>query len=180
MSEADKTLIDTISQAQNGSREAFARLLEDHYDTIYRFAYRYTESTPDAEDITQNVCIKLAKSLSQYRSEAKFTTWLYRIVLNTAKDHARSTKRHEPSAPQLPEQTEQPDLSTPRLLDQILGEIDKMGTGFKETVLLVIAEGLSHAEAGEILDVSESTISWRLFETRKRLKANTEIASTST
>ena len=40
MSEADKTLIDTISQAQNGSREAFARLLEDHYDTIYRFAYR--------------------------------------------------------------------------------------------------------------------------------------------
>ena len=50
----------------------------------------------------------------------------------------------------------------PVLLAQVLQEIDQMGTGFKETVLLVLAEGLTHAEAGDVLKVSESTISWRI------------------
>lgn len=162
-----------ISAAQRGDGQAFGQLLEECYDSIYRFAYRWCGNKADAEDITQQACIKLAQSIGQFRFEAAFSSWLYRLVINCAKDWYKSQNRHqhdniddwiEPE--RAPDQTAENNI----YLQQLLRLLDQMAEGFKETALLVHGEGLSHAEAAAILHLKESTVSWRLHEVRKQLQ----------
>ncbi|WP_062063448.1 RNA polymerase sigma factor [Cellvibrio sp. OA-2007] len=171
MNAADQS--ELIRTAQGGDSQAFAQLLANQYDSIYRFAYRWCGNPSDAEDITQLACIKLAQTIAQFRFEAAFSSWLYRLVINCAKDWYKSQNRHqhdnidhwiEPE--RAPDQTAENSI----YLQQLLGLLDQMAEGFKEAALLVHGEGLSHAEAAAILQVKESTVSWRLHEIRKQLQ----------
>ena len=85
---------DLIKQAQRGDRRAFELILQAHYDVMYRMAYKWCGNGTDAEDITQNACIKLARSIDSFQFQSAFLTWLYPLVINTAKDWARSHARH--------------------------------------------------------------------------------------
>ncbi len=162
-----------VREAQAGDRRAFADLLERHYTRIYRFAYRWCGNRSDAEDITQQACIKLARSLAQFRFESAFTSWLYRLVINCAQDWHKSQSRHQGDSLEVvgDPATGEASAETPVYLRQVLGLLDHMAEGFKETALLVYAEGLTHAEAAQILSLKESTVSWRLHEIRKQLQA---------
>ena len=163
-----------IKQAQNGDAHAFEALLDDYYDTIYRFAYKWCGSREDAEDITQQACIKLARAIGQFRFDAAFTSWLYRLVINCAKDWSRSQRRHTAEHVDEAEfgqgSAASGDAGEQRvLLAQVWTELEACADGIKEAVLLVHAEGMTHAEAARVLDVKESTVSWRLHEARKKL-----------
>ena len=161
---------DLIRASQKGDRSAFARLLELVYDVILRFTMKWVSHVSDAEDITQTLCIKLAKVIRQFRFESSFKTWLYRIVVNCVRDWQRSQKRHLSEDISFVEHgSSQTAIEGQAELERVLLQIEAMGKGFKETVLLVHGEGFSHAEAAETLDVKESTISWRLHEVRKQL-----------
>lgn len=162
-----------IKAAQAGDHNAFEQVLTIHYDNLHRFAYRWCGNKADAEDITQLACIKLAQSIGQFRFESAFSSWLYRLVINCAKDWYKSQNRHvhdnidnwiEPERPS--------DLTAENsiYLQQLLCLLDQMAVGFKETALLVHGEGMSHAEAAAILQLKESTVSWRLHEIRKHLQ----------
>jgi RNA polymerase sigma-70 factor, ECF subfamily len=162
----------TIVSAQQGDRDAFARLVESHYDVIFNFAFKYTGNREDAEDVTHESCIKLAKFLGQFRFDSAFSTWLYRLVINCARDMYKSRKLPDQAGEQVEEQhTETAGAESGVLLQQILKEVEGMGGGFRETVVLVVGEELTHSEAAVVLGVKESTVSWRMFEMRKRLKA---------
>lgn len=167
-----------IRRAQGGNSASFAELLDLHYDTIHRFAWKWCGHRTDAEDIAQLACIKLAQSLKQFRFQAAFTSWLYRLVVNCAQDWQRAQRRHAHT--ELPEH--EPAADSGRAedavhLDQLLEQLDALGTGMRETALLVHAEGLSHAEAGAVLGVSESTISWRIHTMRKHMNRREPIAN---
>jgi RNA polymerase sigma-70 factor (ECF subfamily) len=161
---------DLIRRAQAGDAAAFASLVDAHYDTIHRFAWKWCGHAANAEDIAQLACIKLAGSLTQFRFQAAFTSWLYRLVISCAQDWQRGQQRHEHEA--LPEDEPAADASRTEdgiYLAQLLEQLDELGEGMRATALLVHAEGLSHAEAGAILGVSESTISWRVHTIRKQM-----------
>ncbi len=172
-----------IRRAQAGNADAFESLLETRYDTLYKFAFKWCGNKSDAEDVAQLACIKLAGSISQFRFESQFSSWLYRLVINCAKDWQKSQARHQGNNIDELHQTDDEEqsgyehLSTTNsaensiYLQQILQRLNTMADGFKETALLVHAEGLNHAEAAEVLGVKESTISWRLHEMRKQLQA---------
>ena len=171
MSETDQPGL--IRAAQRGDGAAFGQLLAGCYDNIYRFAYRWCGNRTDAEDITQQACIKLAQSLGQFRFEAAFGSWLYRLVINCAKDWYKSQNRHQHgNIDDWIEPERAPDRSAENsiYLQQLLRLLDSFAEGFKETALLVHGEGLSHAEAADILQIKESTVSWRLHEIRKQLQ----------
>jgi len=159
-----------IRRAQGGDAASFAALLDLHYDTIHRFAWKWCGHAANAEDIAQLACIKLAGSLAQFRFQAAFTSWLYRLVISCAQDWQRGQQRHDHEA--LPEDEPDDDASRTEdhiYLEQVLGQLEELGEGMKATALLVHAEGLSHAEAGAVLGVSESTISWRVHTIRKAM-----------
>lgn len=161
-----------IRAAQTGDRQAFAQLLAEAYDSIHRFAYRWCGNASDADDVTQLACIKLAQSIGQFRFESAFSSWLYRLVINCAKDWQRSQGRHKhEDLEQLSSEVQLDQNAENRIyLQQVLNWLDTRSEGFKETALLVYAEGLTHAEAANILQIKEATVSWRLHEIRKQLQ----------
>ncbi len=164
-----------ILASQKGDSRAFARLLESIYDMIFHFALRWAGHVCDAEDITQQVCVKLAKVIQSFRFESAFTTWLYRLVVNCAHDWARREKKHRQTELGADESSGSAvEAESSAELQRVLSLVDAMGKGFKDTLLLVYAEGLSHREAADVLGVKESTVSWRLHEIKKQLRSSGE------
>jgi RNA polymerase sigma-70 factor (ECF subfamily) len=162
-----------IRRAQQGDSQSFSELLDLYYDTIHRFAWKWCGHAANADDIAQLACIKLANSLAQYRFQAAFTSWLYRLVISCAQDWQRSQQRHEHVDLPDDEPAEGGNAAEQSIyLLQLLAQLEKLGEGMKETALLVHGEGLSHAEAGAILGVTESTISWRVHTIRKHMNRN--------
>lgn len=164
-----------IHRAQGGDRAAFEQLLGQCYDQMFRFAYRWSGNRSDAEDITQEACIKLARNLGQFRFESAFSSWLYRLVINCAKDcykgREQQAARRAMALDEMPEASCEDASHIPVYLRQVLQQLETLAEGFKETALLVHGEGLSHAEAAQILNIKEATVSWRLHEIRKYLQA---------
>lgn len=160
-------------QAADGVREAFEELLERHYDRIFRIAVRLLGNRADAEDVTQDVCIGLAKKISGWRGESRFTTWLYRVVVNATHDAMRqdsTRQRYERDAAGSSWRARVVDAGRAgdaKWLHEVLGKLSRKQ---RETVILVLAEGLTHAEAAQVLGVREGTVSWRLHAARKRLR----------
>jgi len=165
-------LAETIRRAQCGDRDAFSCLVEQHYAAMFSFACRYLGDRQDAEDVTQQACIKLARSIGQFRFESAFSTWLYRLVINCARDWHSSQRPGQHG--ELDDVPTSDNCEATVLLRQVIGMVERMGEGFRDSLVLVLGEGLSHAEAAAILQVKESTVSWRLHEIRKRLSAQVQ------
>src|SRR5919201_3256309 len=102
---------DLISRAASGDPAAFQALVERHRSMVYRVAYQFAGNHHDAEDIAQEVFIKVYRSLDKFRQDAQLSSWLYRIVMNACIDHRR---RHVPagSSP-FTEEAETRMLNTP-------------------------------------------------------------------
>lgn len=169
-----------IRAAQAGSTSAFGELVDQHYALMHRFAWKWCGQRADAEDIAQQACLKLAQSLPQFRFEATFRSWLYRLVVSCAHDWQRAQVRHLHVA--LPDDVIAFDSGRADdaiHLAQLLEQLDTLGEGMRETALLVHAEGLSHAEAGRVLGVAESTISWRIHVMRRHMNRREQIAGNS-
>ena len=93
LDESEASDAELIGRAKGGDRGAFGRLLERHYDFVYRAAYRWCGNKADAEDIAQEVCVRLGRAIRDYRGGGAFTTWLYAMTLNAARDMMRKTAR---------------------------------------------------------------------------------------
>lgn len=160
-----------IRDAMAGDRHAFAALFDKHYDLIYRIALHHSRNQTDAQDIAQDTCVKLARKLNSYRFESKFTTWLYRLTLNTAKDWQRKAcRRYERAWPE--EFDPVGHEATPErraITREFLGAVEQLPEKLKSAVLLVFRDGLSHSQAANSLGCAETTISWRIHEARKVL-----------
>lgn len=163
---------DLALAAAKGDATAFAALLDRLYDRLFSLCFRLMGTSADAEDLTQDICAALPSKLTQYRKDAKVTTWLYRVAVNAAHDrrrrHATYTKATEGWG----------DWETARRADIEQGQdqanwlIHAMNTlpaDLRDTLALVL-DDMTHAQVGEILGVSEGTISWRLSKARQTLR----------
>jgi RNA polymerase sigma-70 factor (ECF subfamily) len=166
-------------KARDGNREAFAALAERHYGLMFKVAYQWCGVREDAEDIAQESAIKLAQNISAFRFESAFSTWLYRLVINAAKDYYKAkNRRNTREAPMFEDVDFASGQPTPEeRLEQkdVLKALSGLPEQLKETVILVCWQGLSHKEAGEILECSEGTISWRVHEARKKIAAHLDV-----
>jgi RNA polymerase sigma-70 factor (ECF subfamily) len=82
-----------IVQLQQGDNQAFKRLVDEWQDMVYNTALGIVQKEEDADDITQDVFIQVYQSVSSFKGESKFSTWLYRIVISKALDHVKKKKR---------------------------------------------------------------------------------------
>jgi RNA polymerase sigma-70 factor (ECF subfamily) len=88
-----------IPRAAAGDRAAFRALVERHRAMVYRVAFQYSGNHHDADDIAQDVFLKVFRSLGRFRQDAQFTSWLYRIAMNACIDHARRAVPMAAAAP---------------------------------------------------------------------------------
>lgn len=169
--ERDESELINLSCA--GDSHAFRALLDLHYLTIYKMAYHLCGHRENAEDITQMACLKVSQNIMGFKMNAKFTTWLYTIVLNTFRDWSDNRANTGKGQVGL-ENTEntlsaQDNPETAAQARQQLRALDSLPVEERETVVLVFAQGFSHKEAADILGCAESTVSWRVHEVRKKL-----------
>ncbi len=82
-----------IEQLQQGDEPAFKKLVEEYQDMVYNTALGIVQNADDADDITQEVFIQVFRSVSSFKGDSKFSTWLYRITLSKALDHEKKRKR---------------------------------------------------------------------------------------
>jgi len=160
-------------RAGDGDQAAFQALLERHYDRILRIAMRFVRNRELAEDLAQDVCVSLVTKLKSWRQDASFTTWLYQVVLNRVRDFKRKEATAnrvldeyiELEALRCGEETE-----AQKQISWLYEMLEQLSDDLRETAILVVGEGMNHVQAGEILGVKESTISWRMSELKKALR----------
>lgn len=159
--------------AANGDRQAFGELLERHYGRILRLGLRLMGDRAEAEDLAQDVCVGLAHKIRSFRGEARFTTWLYRVVLNAGRDAMRrrasrgAVQRDYAEVNALRRAGDAARAAEAEWLREALAGLKD---DLRETAILVLDQELTHAQAGEVLGISENTVSWRLHEVRKALR----------
>jgi RNA polymerase sigma-70 factor (ECF subfamily) len=163
-----------VAAAVAGDRDAFAELLHRHYDRIHGLAWQLTGSRADADDIAQDVCCVLVEKIGSFRGEAKFTSWLCGITFNACRDLRRRRRSFTGLTEKLAVLAGLAATPDGRdLYDAIWLEsaISRLKPVYRETIVLIVGQQLTHAEAAEILGVAEATVSWRMSEIRRLLSA---------
>ena len=165
---ADRHEPDLIARAQAGETHAFASLIEAHYPVIFQVAYKWCGNREDAEDIAQDVAIKLGRVITTFKGDAAFSTWIYRITLNAVRDFQRKAGRrarslsamaHEPKIETMPDEA--------LAQSELWRKVHTLAPKQRDAVLLVYAEGLKHAEAARVMNCAEKTVSWHIHQARK-------------
>jgi len=162
-----------IERAQRGDREAFAQLVSLHYDFVHATAWRWSGGSADADDIAQEVCVKLGAAIRSFRGTSRFRTWLYTLTLNAARDHRRKLAREEQTFRAYAAEPHQdaPSADDDEISSELWAAVRALPERQCDAVLLVYGEGLSHSAAADVMGCSETTVSWQVHEARKRLKS---------
>lgn len=171
MDRSDETLALT---AAGGDRQAFAALLERHYDRLFRLCWRLTGGHADAEDLTQDICTALPAKLRGWRGEARFTTWLYRVAVNAAHDRHRRASTHARASAGWAqwEANRQAAMAEDSARQDWLGTaMAALPEDLRDTLALTLGADLTQAEAAQVLGLSEGTVAWRISDIKKRLRA---------
>ncbi len=177
-----------VSRASRGDAQAFAELVRKYEKLVYNLSYQASGNADDAFDISQEVFIKLYRSLDKFRGDCRFFTWLYRITMNTVKDYIRSQKRKKtvslseydeeedsPSATRdIPDETTEADpeemteiKEKRRLVRQAIAQLSE---DHRTILTLRDMEGYSYEEIAEMLELEIGTVKSRLNRARQAVK----------
>ncbi|MFH1278344.1 MAG: sigma-70 family RNA polymerase sigma factor [Candidatus Eisenbacteria bacterium] len=169
---------------RDGVEEAFTELVRRYRNKIVSTAYRVVGDYAKAEDVAQETFLRVHRNADRYRSIAKFSTWIYTIALNVARNELRNTKRKrlvsleafgrdsdsEPGTYDIPDETSRPDQDVEvRELRRIFNAaIKKLPPRYRTVFVLRDVQGLTYEEMAEILKVPKGTVKSRM--NRARLK----------
>jgi RNA polymerase sigma-70 factor (ECF subfamily) len=173
-----------IERARGGDTDALTELYRRHERRVYNLALRTVGNPWDAADVTQEAFIKAFRNLDSFKGDARFTTWLHRIVVNAAYDLLRRHKP-EPMDGEILEEVSGPggmgavvgsgregiDPAIDGLSDPLRDALMSLNEGFRFAVVLCDLLGFPYDEAAEILGVQEGTIKSRIFRAREALAA---------
>ena len=166
---------DLIDACRRGERDAFRALFEGYKDKVYSIALRFSGDEALAMDIAQDVFLKLFSSIGDFRGDAAFSTWVYRLVVNACLDHKRRSWRLIPIADDLLAVLRAPGNSLDRMLhsemrDKVRREVEKLSPELRMVVVLRYTEGLSYDEISEVLGCATGTVASRLNRAHKALE----------
>ena len=170
-----------VEQCMAGNQAAWEELVRVHTRRVYSVCYRFTGTSEEAQDLTQEVFLRVFKSLASFRSgEGTFSIWLNRLTRNLLIDHYRRTRQDrqtESLEDQLPavEQSARVDARADGLLagreasEQLQAALQRLSPELRETVILRDVEELEYREIAQVLGVPEGTVKSRLNRGRAEL-----------
>ncbi len=164
-----------IHACQQGDREAFRLLFEAYKDRVFSIACYSLGDASAADDVTQQIFVKLFTCIGQFRGESEFTTWLYRLVINSCLDERRRRRRFLPVEEFTPmnKAVHTKPAETRYERREIAGSVRVAIGGLKPKmrlpILLKYIEGLSYEEIAAVLGCSKGTVASRLNRAHKAL-----------
>lgn len=176
-----------IAGLQSGDSGAFEKLLREYGPRLLRVARRFLPNEEDARDALQDAMVSVYRSIGKFESSSALSTWLHRIVVNTALMKLRSKRRHpeediENYLPRFREDGHQTEPATPwteradlviereELRASVREAIDKLPDAYRIVLLLRDIEEMSTAETAEILGVTKDVVKIRLHRARQALR----------
>ncbi len=168
-----------ISRCQRGDQEALKEIFDKYNKKVYRIAYGVVRQREEALDIVQEVFIKLFHSIKNFKGKSHFYTYLYRMVMNTAIDHARKTGKQIISSLDQEGSFQPPDdlekgperiLLQKELEERVKLAMDKLPAEQRAALIFRDVEGLSYQEMAETMGCSIGTVMSRLHYGRKRMQ----------
>jgi RNA polymerase sigma factor (sigma-70 family) len=163
-------------KASDGDGAAFAALIERHYDALFRLAFRMTGDRAEAEDLTQDICAALPAKLAGFRGEARFTTWLWRVVVNAAQDRRRRAATHDRHATgwgDWEQNRRAAQKEAQEAVDWLTHAMRALPEDLRDTLALVLDDATQEA-AADVLGIAPGTVAWRISEAKKVLRAMRE------
>lgn len=169
-----------IARAQDGDADAFAALFEAHKQRVYAVCLRMTNNIAEAEDLTQDAFIHVFRKLSSFRGDSAFSTWLYRITVNTVLMHFRRKSGRQVSI----DQTRDEDTGVPKreygrddqrltgCLDRLTlaRAINELPPGYRMIFLLHEVQGFEHKEIAQLLHCSIGNSKSQLHKAKLRMR----------
>jgi RNA polymerase sigma-70 factor (ECF subfamily) len=151
--------------------EVFLNLILAHKGLIYKASRIYTDSREDQEDLYQEIVLQLWKSFENFRGEAKITTYMYRVAMNTAIGFLNKSKRqqHIVRKVTLPDLQEEVDVASKERSQRLHGAISQLNVIEKGIVFLFL-EGNSYSEIGIITGFTENNVGTRMSRIKSKLK----------
>ena len=183
--DTDKEL---VRRVKKGDKQAFDLLFSRYQHKILNLVSRYLRDQQDVEDVTQEAFIKAFRALPRFRGESAFYTWLYRIAINTAKNHLVARSRRPPGVevdiddaefmdgPDVRRESESPEavLSRDELSEVINATLSELPDDLRSAVTLREFDGLSYEQIAEIMDCPVGTVRSRIFRAREAIDQRIE------
>ena len=158
-----------IEACQAGDREAFRMLFENYKDRVFSIAvFSFAGDEAAARDVSQQVFLKLMTSISQFRGESAFTTWLYRLVVNACTDEQRKRRRFLPFGESTPmsrieeRRPQEKRYAKLEISESVQAAIQQLKPKQRMAILLKYVEDLSYEEIAGVLGCSKGTVASRL------------------
>jgi RNA polymerase sigma-70 factor (ECF subfamily) len=173
-----------VQRVQNGDKQAFNLLVQKYQFRIRHLVGRFIKDTSEQEDIVQEAFIKAYRAIARFRGDSAFYTWLYRITVNTAKNHLVASGRRPPAqdvdlddvvhsrgADGLVE-TNAPDkiLENDQLVSAVKRAISNLPTELREAIQLRELEGLSYEDIAAVMECPIGTVRSRIFRAREAIE----------
>jgi RNA polymerase sigma-70 factor (ECF subfamily) len=173
-----------VQRVKNGDKQAFNLLVQKYQFRIRHLVGRFIKDTSEQEDIVQEAFIKAYRAIARFRGDSAFYTWLYRITVNTAKNHLVASGRRPPAqdvdlddvvhsrgADGLVE-TNAPDkiLENDQLVSAVKRAISNLPTELREAIQLRELEGLSYEDIAAVMECPIGTVRSRIFRAREAIE----------
>jgi RNA polymerase sigma-70 factor (ECF subfamily) len=170
----EETDISLMGLIRKGDAKAFELLVARHQRTVYNLALRFLHDAEDAEDVTQDVFIRVYKGAATYTPDAKFTTWLYTIVRNLCFNVLRSRRQavivsvDDETLPELPARDDDPveRITRQQVREKVTRAVSKLPENMRLAVILSKYHGLSYDEIAGIMGCSVNAIKLRVHRAK--------------
>lgn len=186
MNQVSKSLDELlVERAKNGDAEAFERLIQQYEKKVYNFAYRYVGNPEDAADIAQEALVRAYTSLSNFRGNSSFQTWLLRITYNACLDELRKRSRQKLTsidetvfgdegemARQFADSADGPEALVEReeLQRTVHETIQELDDEHRTMILMRDLQGYSYNQIADVLGLNLGTVKSRINRARQALK----------
>jgi RNA polymerase sigma-70 factor (ECF subfamily) len=163
-----------LRRAQNGDEAAFTELVRAYETPVHNYILRLTGDRSLAEDLTQEVFVRVLNGLPKFSLRCKFTTWLFQVTKNRVLDELRARERRPNSfvsfddVPPL-ESFDQPVERT-ETIEAIWRAVQDLNPDLKMALLLRDVVGMPYGEIADALEITLSTVKWRIFKAREEVQ----------
>ena len=163
-----------LRKAQHGDERAFSLIVRAYEIPVFNYVLRLVGDRALAEDLTQEVFIRVFQGLPKFSLRSKFTTWLFQVTKNRVLDELRASERRPRALVALDDAPPLEVLDAPaeqaETIQALWTAVDALNTDLKMALLLRDVVGLSYNEIADSLDTTLATVKWRIFKAREEVQ----------
>jgi RNA polymerase sigma-70 factor (ECF subfamily) len=163
-----------LRKAQRGDERAFTLIVRTYEVPVYNYVLRLVGDRALAEDLTQEVFLRVFQGLSRFSLRSKFTTWLFQVTKNRVLDELRATERRPRSVAALDDLPPLEVLDQPmerlEAIDAVWRAVENLTVDLKMALLLRDVVGMSYTEIADSLEITLATVKWRIYKSREEVQ----------